>query len=41
MLSLDDTRDEMAKGLLERLDMERGFLVSLGSPPTGLPGKRQ
>ena len=38
MLFLEDTKDEMDNGLLDRLDMDRGFFVSLGSPPTGLPG---
>ena len=38
MLFLEDTREEMDKGLFERLDIERGFFVSRGSPPTGRPG---
>ena len=37
MLFLEDTREEMDKGLFERLDIERGFFVSRGSPPTGRP----
>ena len=37
MLFWEDTSDEMERGLLERLEMDRGFFVSLGSPPTGLP----
>ena len=39
MLFCEDTSDEMERGLLERLEMDRGFFVSLGSPPTGLPGR--
>ena len=39
MLFCEDTSDEMERGLLERFEMERGFFVSLGSPPTGLPGR--
>ena len=38
MLFLEEIRDDMDNGLLERLDMDSGFFVSLGSPPTGLPG---
>ena len=39
MLFCEDTSDEMERGLLERFEMDRGFFVSLGSPPTGLPGR--
>ena len=41
MLFLEDTREEMERGLFDRLEMESGFFVSLGSPPTGLPGSRK
>jgi hypothetical protein len=37
MLFCEDTSDEMERGLLERFEMDRGFFVSLGSPPTGRP----
>ena len=38
MLFCEDTSDEIERGLLERFEMDRGFFVSLGSPPTGRPG---